>query len=350
MAWLFQPLLQLIARSTDSEMARQLEFLKAENAMLRKRLGRSVRLTDEEKSLLVKLGDAIGAGVKALITIVSFTTFQLWAKAARQEGVVDKLKRKGGRRKTPDEIKELVLRLARENAWGYTRILGELRKLGIKTSRSNVVNILKANGLDPNSRRGKGSWTEFLNSHGETLWQVDFFSKNLITADGLRQFFCMVFLNVATREAFVSPCTAKTTEAWVEEQTEAFVSHVKVTGKKAGLVFRDNDSVYRRNFDETLKKHGIDVHRLEIRAPNTNAFVERFIQTIQQETLDNFLVYGPDHFDYLVSEFLAHYHTERPHQGKDNRPLRLSEAPATGEIVCSQRLGGLLKHYYRKAA
>ena len=155
---------------------------------------------------------------------------------------------------------------------------------------------------------------------------------------------------LTTREAFVSPCTAKTTEAWVEEQTEAFVSHVKVTGKKAGLVFRDNDSVYRRNFDETLKKHGIDVHRLEIRAPNTNAFVERFIQTIQQETLDNFLVYGPDHFDYLVSEFLAHYHTERPHQGKDNRPLRLSEAPATGEIVCSQRLGGLLKHYYRKAA
>ena len=70
MVWLFQPLLQLIARSTDSEMARQLEFLKAENAMLRKRLGRSVRLTDEEKSLLVKLGEQIGAGVKALLTIV----------------------------------------------------------------------------------------------------------------------------------------------------------------------------------------------------------------------------------------------------------------------------------------
>ena len=157
MVWLFQPLLQLIARSTDSEMARQLEFLKAENAMLRKRLGRSVRLTEEEKSLLVKLGEQIGAGVKALLTIVSWTTFQLWAKTARQEGVVDKPKRKGGRRKTPDEIRELIIRLGRENAWGYTRILGELKKLGIKTSRSNVVNILKANGLD--SRRGKGSCT-----------------------------------------------------------------------------------------------------------------------------------------------------------------------------------------------
>ena len=75
-----------------------------------------------------------------------------------------------------------------------------------------------------------------------------------------------------------------------------------------------------------------------------------FIQTLQVELLDSVLCFGPDHFDYLVSEFLAHYHTERPHQGKDNRPLKIVEASATGEVVCSQRLGGLLKHYYRKAA
>jgi putative transposase len=116
---------------------------------------------------------------------------------------------------------------------------------------------------------------------------------------------------------------------------------VKTTGKKAGLVFRDNDSVYRRNFDQTLEKHGIDVQVLELRSPNTNAFVERFIQTIQVECLDKFLVFGPDHFDYLVGDYLQHYHVERP--------LRLVEAPATGEVVCSQRLGGLLRHYYREA-
>ena len=228
-----------------------------------------------------------------------------------------------------------------------------------------MVNILKANGLDPNSKRGEGSWSEFLNSHGETLWQVDFFSKNLITAEGLRQFFCMVFLNVATREAFVSPCTARTTEAWVEEQTEAFVSHVKATGKKAGLVFRDNDSVYRRNFDETLKKHGIDPHVLEIRSPNTNAFVERFIQTIQQECLDRFVIFGEHHMNHVCQEYLAHYHEDRPHQSLENEPITMpkkrgrpkmkrgnveDEILPLSDVRCKQRLGGLLKSYGRAAA
>ena len=45
----------------------------------------------------------------------------------------------------------------------------------------------------------------------------------------------------------------------------------------------------------------------------------------------------------------VHYDTERPHQGKDNRPLRLSEAFASGEVVCRERLGGVLRHYYREA-
>ena len=350
MVWLFQPLLNLISRSTDSELARQVEFLKAENTILRKRLGRSAVLTSEEKSLLVKLGEAIGAGIAALLTIVTYRTFQNWAKATRPAQPADETAKKGGRPKTSDEIKELVLKLARENSWGYTRILGELKKLGIKTSRSNVVNILKANGLDPNSQRGKGSWKEFVDSHGETLWQCDFFSKNIITAEGVRQFFCLVFLNVASRVAYVSPCTAKPNAAWVEEQTEAFVAHSVKIGKPAGLVFRDRDSKYVR-FDETLENHGGKIKVLDFRSPNTNAFVERFSQTIQVELLDHFLCFGPEHFDYLIREYLEHYHQERPHQGLGNLLLHSAGvAPIAGEVCCRERLGGMLKHYYRKAA
>jgi len=52
-----------------------------------------------------------------------------------------------------------VFKLARENHWGYTRILGELRKLGyMKISRQTVVNILKREGLDPWPKRGPGTW------------------------------------------------------------------------------------------------------------------------------------------------------------------------------------------------
>ena len=59
-----------------------------------------------------------------------------------------------------------MLRFARETGWGYTRILGELKKLGIRNvSRSTVVNILKENGFDPRPKRGEATWDDFLKRH-----------------------------------------------------------------------------------------------------------------------------------------------------------------------------------------
>jgi hypothetical protein len=60
--WLFHPLLLLIAKSTDSELARQVEYLKAENQILRKRVTKQLRLDEAEKRRLVKLGQAAGIG------------------------------------------------------------------------------------------------------------------------------------------------------------------------------------------------------------------------------------------------------------------------------------------------
>jgi putative transposase len=98
-----------------------------------------------------------------------------------------------------------------------------------------------------------------------------------------------------------------------------------------------------------MKDAGVDAKRLAIRAPNTNAFVERFIQTLQVECLDHFLVFGEKHLDYLVREYVEHYHTERPHQGLGNQ-LVLGAPPAgEGEVQCRTRLGGLLKSYGRAA-
>jgi putative transposase len=118
------------------------------------------------------------------------------------------------------------------------------------------------------------------------------------------------------------------------------------------LVTRDNDQIYKQAFDQTLRQEGVDVTRLALRSPNTNAFVERFIQTIQVECLDHFLVFGEKHFDFLVREYVAHYHEERPHQGLGNRLLHGQPPPESSDssIQCRTRLGGLLKHYHREAA
>jgi putative transposase len=74
------------------------------------------------------------------------------------------------------------------------------------------------------------------------------------------------------------------------------------------------------------------------------------IQAIQQEYLDNFVVVGKRHLNHIVSEFLRYYHEERPHQGLGNVPLSGLPETGDGEIVCREWLGGLLKHYERRAA
>jgi len=97
------------------------------------------------------------------------------------------------------------------------------------------------------------------------------------------------------------------------------------------------------------------VHPITPRSPNLNARAERFVQSIKQETLSRFIVFGEAHLRLLMSEFMAHYHGERPHQALGNAPpcgppSPEASPPAPSEGVCSERLGGLLKHYSRRAA
>jgi putative transposase len=80
--------------------------------------------------------------------------------------------------------------------------------------------------------------------------------------------------------------------------------------------------------------------------------VERFVQAIQQECLDQFIIFGTEHFDHVVAEYVQHYHTELPHQAMGNVPLiaPCSPPPADGRVICRERLGGVLRHYCREAA
>ena len=354
MQWLFQPLLMLISASTESELAKQVEFLTAENKMLRMRLPKSLRFTEEEKRLLVRLGQAVGAKVRFLISSVSFVTYRRWVNQIHPPEQPSVQKRKSGRPKTPDEIRELVLRLARDNDdWGYTRILGELRKLGIKTSRTNVVNILKAHQIDPKLDPNKGTWGEFLKAHAKTLWQCDFFSRNIITAQGIRECFVLAFIQVQTRRVFLSPATFKPDAPWMQAQAEAFIEYAYEQQLPARMLTHDSDSKFTAAFENPLKATGMELIKLVFRSPNLNAYVERFVQSIKQECLDRFIVFGLEHMDHLNSEYLDYYHHERPHQRKGNVPLS-SSAPHSseqgGEVVCSERLGGVLKHYCRRKA
>jgi putative transposase len=131
----------------------------------------------------------------------------------------------------------------------------------------------------------------------------------------------------------------------------AFIAESSKIAQGPSIVMHDNGVQFGPEFRETLRMCGAQPQRLQFRAPNLNAHVERFIQTLQQECLDHFMILGAKHLDHLVREFVRHYHEERPHQSMGNAPLRRSNSEQRdGPIRCRTRLGGVLRHYYRIAA
>ncbi|MFH1397372.1 MAG: hypothetical protein ABIH27_02325 [Candidatus Omnitrophota bacterium] len=168
----FSELLSLLGRMPQENLNQQIDYLKVENEILRKRIGRSIRPTPVERRKLVKFGTLLGKDLKNIITVVTYETFLLWTRGYKRNKDPEKISKRG-RPKTLEEIRKLVVRLAKENNWGYVRILGELNKLGIKRlSKTNVKNILKDNGIDPVLKRAPDSWDNFIRRHFLTPWRV----------------------------------------------------------------------------------------------------------------------------------------------------------------------------------
>jgi putative transposase len=355
---IYNALLLLIAGASNKELARQVTYLKVENKILRSKLPGRVTVNAQERNRLVRFGAKLGKALNHLVTIIHPDTLRRWIRESRKQRKVKAAKL--GRKPTAQSIRKLIVKLAKETGWGYTRILGELKKLGIHSvSRNTVKRILKANGFDPGPQRGVGTWDEFLKIHAATLWQCDFLSVKALTPKGFRDLFVLVFLHVESRRAYLSPATYHPNEAWVCDQAQAFARHIKKSRLGADIAMHDRDTKFTASFDDALKGAGLRVQKAAYRSPNTVAFVERFIQTLGQECLDHFIVFGERHLNHLCSVFLDFYHRLRPHQGKENELLvtakrkRKPLPPVTiplSEVRCEQRLGGLLRHYYRQAA
>ena len=102
----------------------------------------------------------------------------------------------------------------------------------------------------------------------------------------------------------------------------------------------------RQRFGEA----GIRVVLTPKRAPNANAYAERFVRSIKEECLDRVIPLGERHFRRAITEFVEHYHLERNHQGLDNRLIAgTASTDAAGRVRRRSRLGGLFNHYDRAA-
>jgi putative transposase len=269
---LLQPLFALFAASTDSQLAKMVEYLKTENRILRSKLPKVVTVTARERHRLLKLGAKLGSAIRSLVTIVSARTFARWKAAADPPSISKVPTRKPGRPRTPEDIRKLVVRIANDNGWGYSRILGELRKLGVRNvSRTTVINILKEAGLDPGPKRGEGTWHDFVTRHASTLWACDFLTVRSLTLTGFVDLHLLFFIHVGTRRAFTAGITAKPDSAWVAQQARNASMQMAEWGLPPKYLLIDHDAKFTGQFDAVFEAEGAKVQRVGPQAPNLNA-------------------------------------------------------------------------------
>jgi putative transposase len=353
MAAIIHPLLTLLASLTRQELAQQVTYLKAENQILRSKLPKRIELSNQERRRLVKHGKKLGARIKELISIVSYSTFRKWVRSV--EDAPDKRPKpkdaKPGRPRVEESISEAIIRVRKETGWGYTKIVQAMRRLGHKVSRQTIKNVIMQAGLGPEPQDHPDTWSEFIKRHADTMWQCDFACKRKWTIRGMVDLYFLVFIHIGTRRIWVSPCTANPTGEWTTQQARNFDMFLQDESLPCTILQRDQDTKYVLTFDDVFTGEGRTIKKTPIKSPNLQAFVERVIQTLKHEVLNGFCVINKQHLDHILKIGADWYNNRRGHSGRDHLPpVRDSDHPPTVDLakhklICYTELGGHLKSY-----
>lgn len=351
----WKTMLAYVTGSVDEELLRRNEYLVAENRILRAQIASRLKLSDGERRTLAEIGKRLGR--KALGDIASIVrpeTILAWYRrlvARKFDG--SKRRRAPGRPRVDQKVEQLIVRFATENRdWGYDRIAGALANLGHEVSDQTVGNMLKRHGIPTAPERQKTTtWTDFIRNHQEVLAATDFFTTEVWTVSGLVTYYVLFVMHVATRRVQIAGLTPFPTEPWMTQIAR------NLTMADAGFLMghryliHDRDGKYCPAFDETLTDGGVRPVRLPPRSPNLNAHAERWVRSVKDECLSKLILFGEPVLRTALQAYIAHFHGERNHQGKDNLLLfPREEARKIDTVRCRERLGGLLKYYHWAAA
>jgi transposase InsO family protein len=345
-----------IAGWMNHQQQQAIEYLREENRVLRQQLGgRRLRFTDDQRRRLAARAKSLGRrALSQVATIVTPETLLAWHRKLIARKYDGSASRGAGRPRSEAEIESLVVRIAVENRdWGYTRLVGALSNLGYKLARGTVANILKRNGIEPAPERSrKTSWKEFLSQHWEMIVAADFFTVEVWTTKGLRRFLILFFIELSSRRVEIGGISAAANGLWMSQVARNLTDSVDglLAGKR--YLIHDRDPLFTGEFLSTLKNAGVESLKLPPRSPNLNAHAERFVRSIKESCLQRLILFGESSLRTAIQNFVAHYHSERNHQGLGNRLIVPNHAHlgSAGAIQCRQRLGGTLNYYYRAAA
>jgi len=361
MSFVFRPyqlLAAVLAGWVNREQQQRLEYQQAEIQVLKEIVGKKrIVLNDVQRRRLAVHGKILGRkALGEIATLFTPDTILRWHRQLVAQKWDHSAKRtRVGRPAITQDVVDLVLRFAKENpTWGYDRIADALANVGHTVSDQTVGNILKGHGIEPAPQRKRTTtWSTFLKAHWEQLAAIDFTTVEMWTTRGLVTYYLLFAMRLATRQVCFLGCTPHPLSAWMAQMarnlTDAFDGFLRAPVR---YVLMDRDAKFTAEFQATLRAADVKPVLLPPQSPNCNAYVERFFRSLKGEALARIIWIGEKALCQATTEFLLHYHGERHHQGLEHRILQPGPEVGRkeGTLECRERLGGMLKYYYRQAA
>lgn len=212
--------------------------------------------------------------------------------------------------------------MALENrSWGYTRIQGALANLQHEVGRGTIA-------------------------------ATDFFTAEVWTPLGLVRDRVLFVMRLMKRKVHFAGIVPEPCGTWMIQMARNLTA--ASDGFLLGMRFliHDRSTLFTDPFREILKSGGVEPLRLPARSPNLNAFAERFVRSPKESCVERMIFFGESSLRHAVAEFAVHNHSERNHQGLQNKIIQpeFPEFPESGTIRSRKRIGGLLNYYCRDAA